>query len=378
MNCQVTVSGLKTAVSPHQRFGGGASLSPVLPLTLTAEENQLSLSSSDAEILLTTNCPATVIESGSLAITARILAEFVMLLKDPILTIEEEGELVVVKTERSKAEIRSLVVPPVASLQPMSEGKTLKLPHGLLSRILQAIVPAVGSDPHRPSLSGVNLWGDGSLTVVATDSFRLAEVITTIPYHSPPIVMLGRAATELTRALRDDTDSTLRVSEDGIEVGTPDLYLRCRSVAGQYPEYRKIIPSEVPLVAELRREDLLSSVKLAGLFSSNTLRTIRLITERESLIIRGTSEALGAEETKLQVRYTGTFAPLSLTVNAKYLLDGLLPLKTETVSLGLISGDQPVVIRSELEEGLSFLYLVMPLHDQTAATEEAVALQAKA
>lgn len=378
MNCQLTVSDMKAAVTPHQRFGGGIGFSPILPLTLTTEENCLSLISNDAELHLTTQCTATVIEPGSIAIPARIIAEFLTLLKDPTLTIEEHGESVVVKTEHSKAEIRSLVVPPIVSLQPISGGTTLRFPSGLLSRILQIVVPSVGSDPHRPSLNGISLWGDGSLTVVATDSFRLAEVTTTVPYHAAPIVMLGRAATELSRSLSDEADATLHLSEEGIEVSAPGLDLRSRSVAGQYPEYRKIIPSEVPLVAEVRREELAASIKLAGLFSSNVLRTVRLTTERESLVIGGTSEALGVEETNLQARYTGTFAPLRLTVNAKYLLDGLMPLRSETVSLGLVSGDQPVVIRSELEEGVSFLYLVMPLHDQTVTTEEAVALQAEA
>ena len=123
---------------------------------------------------------------------------------------------------------------------------TVTLPAGAFAAAVAAVRFAAGTDPGL--LGGVLLEaGDGSLTLVATDRFRLAVASTTAVVEGPPIRVVVPAD-----ALPDKAGTlTLepgRVTVDGAEI-TP--------IEGDYPDFRRLVrqpggPRVQVDVAELR------------------------------------------------------------------------------------------------------------------------------
>src|SRR5690606_12081099 len=114
----------------------------------------------------------------------------------------------------------------------------------LLKKALQQVVVAVSGDEARPVLTGVYFHSfEGSLYIVATDSYRLAERLL-IKKTDQDISLLipGSAMQDLLRILGDG-DEAVSVSYDDQQVlfTVGEVELVSRLIEGSYPDYRKLI-----------------------------------------------------------------------------------------------------------------------------------------
>jgi DNA-binding transcriptional MerR regulator len=125
-----------------------------------------------------------------------------------------------------------------------------------LDDALRAVRFAVGSDPELPALSGVLLDVTvNALTLVATDRYRLAVApAPVVALDGPPVEAVLPAAL-VDRIPRADTVS-ITVAGDSVRVEAGGEVLHGEPIAEQFPDYRRLLPTDdrsVPVDrAELR------------------------------------------------------------------------------------------------------------------------------
>lgn len=116
-----------------------------------------------------------------------------------------------------------------------------------LGAALRAVRFAVSTDPELPALGGVLVdVGDGELTVVATDRYRLATATGTPGSVTGPstAALVPAALVDAMLAVLDaEGEATLTVDGARIELAAPGGTLDGRLLADPFPDYRALLPT---------------------------------------------------------------------------------------------------------------------------------------
>ncbi len=224
------------------------------------------------------------------------------------------------------------------------------------------VVFAAAKDENRPMLAGVLFeFTEAALTLVATDTHRLAlrEFSVTNSHGAGHLLIPGRALAELRGSLAAGDDGLVRCQHDEnqVQFQVEELTLASRVLAGPFPAYQKILPTECSRRLTVGRDDLLQAVRRAEIVARDDSLRVRLRANGERLEITATGASASHVREEIEVTLEGD--GIEVGVNARYLLDALGALEGETLVLELTEPLRPIVLRPV--EGKGNLQLIMPV-----------------
>jgi DNA polymerase-3 subunit beta len=236
---------------------------------------------------------------------------------------------------------------------------------------------ACATNESRPELSGVLLSfndekaGEGKLVLAATDSYRLAEVEITISGGSKEarkVIVPQRTLSELARifsVFKDDVEAPpavdIDISDNQIVFRYGSVELTSRTIEGNYPDYRQIIPKDATTQVKVDRSELSQAIKTASLFSKNGLYDVELILDTASgqVTLTATDSSRGENQASIDGAIIGE--DNRITLNFRYLLDGVNAIKSSNIILKIIDGASPCVLEPEDMPDEKYQYVVMPI-----------------
>lgn len=156
------------------------------------------------------------------------------------------------------------------------------------------------------------------------------------------------------------------ISENQILFSCGPTELVSRLIEGQYPDYEQIIPSNIKTKASISRAEFLRAVKAASLFSKTGINDVNLDfpAGKNSIIVSAISGQAGENVTELSAGTSGS--DNSIVINYRYLLDGLNNMGSEFISIELVDGNTPCILRpaDPIKTGdkkQEYLYIIMPI-----------------
>lgn len=348
---------------------------PILQNVLVkAEAGTIRFTTTNLEMAVSCMIRGKVEESGEATIPSKLFFDYVSLLPNDAVILDGNVESVRVVCGNHKTKMNGLpssefpLVPRVHGLH------TYHIPAEDFRVALSQVVFAVATNESRPELTGVVLKfskgnGEGRLTLAATDSYRLAE--RTIPVVTPieeeaSVIIPSKTLMEVSRILsvfRDDVECPpsieMSVSESQAVFSYGPVELISRIIEGNYPDYQQIIPKQFETQAILDRDDLITSVKTASLFSKNGLFDVVLEFDpiSKQLALKATDATRGENTTTCAADVSGQ--PNTVTLNYRYLLDGLNSMSCDQVLFRMIDIGNPCVLTPQGSE--NHLYLIMPI-----------------
>lgn len=349
---------------------------PILQnVLIKAEGGSIRFTSTNLDIAVHCSVRGKVDEPGEYTIPSKLFFDYVSLLPNETIRIEADDQAVHVECGTYKTTINGLSSSEFP-LVPRVQGElSVHIPVEEFKRALTQVLFAVATNESRPELTGVNFafWmheTEGRLTLASTDSYRLAEV--TIPIISPiespaTLVVPAKTLQEVGRILsvfKDDVELpsslTLNISGSQAVFVYGSVELISRTIDEQYPDYRQIIPSQFQTQAVIDREDFLKAVKTASLFSKNGLFDVTLgfDPQTKQLSVSATDATRGANTSQCGADVSGQAN--TVTVNCRYLLDGLQAISSDQVVFEMIDPGNPCLLTPKgTTEG--FRYVVMPI-----------------
>ena len=132
-----------------------------------------------------------------------------------------------------------------------------------------------------------------------------------------------------------------------------------RLIAGDFPPFEQILPSDHKVRIEIEREDLLEAVKRASLFAGDGANIIKLQISDNKLQVRGADSQKGRSESSLEVKTDGE--NMEMAFNSRYLLDYLGTVDEDKVFLESEGELKPGVFKIK-DKG--FVQVVMPIRLQ--------------
>lgn len=361
MKLQVTRENLNRALGSVAKVANTRGTLPILAnILFKTSNNRLSLSATNLDIAITHYLGAKIQDEGSITVPARLMQDFVGSLPEGIIELDLQEIKLHVTTEKYQSVVNGVVADDFPVMPAITTGEKMSLDSGLFKKALQQVVFAASNDETRPVLTGILLQTfEGKLFMAATDSYRLAEKSLGKSKNETNLLIPATAMQDLLRVI-DDHSGEVTITHDDqqalFQVG--DIELVTRLVEGKYPDYRKLIPDHFTTQATLKRADLINVTKVSSLFARESAGSITLEIDEESqqLSIRSVASQLGENTATAAAKAIGSG---SITLNSRYLLDGLGALSGEEVTFGFNGKLEPTLLFDpEIDD---YRHVVMPL-----------------
>lgn len=361
MKLQVTQENLNKALSNVARVANSRSTLPILSnLLLKTVNNRLSIAATNLDIAITQYIGAKVSEEGITTIPARLLQEFVSSLPAGTINLELDEHKLHISTDQYQSIINGVPADDYPVMPAIAKGTTWKVAADKLKKALQQVVLAASSDESRPLLTGVYFHtSEGNLYIAATDSYRLAEKDLGGNKQDINLLIPAGAMQDLLRIIGDSNEEvTITHDDQQVLFKIEDVELVARLIEGNYPDYKKLIPSNFTTVAELKRSEMTNITKVSSLFARESAGsvTIKVDEEAKTVSIHSIASQLGENTASANAEVKGSG---EITLNSRYLLDALNVLGGETVEFCFNGKLEACVLRDK--DTNDYIHIIMPL-----------------
>ncbi len=346
--------------------GRSASLPILNNILLRTTKVGLELVATNLEVAIITVVRGKVESEGAITVQGRLLADLVGLFPHERVDITLEGTNLMLVCGKHRTVIRGLPTDEFPVIPELEQGSVVHLPRVELEVALSQVAFAVNAEESRPEISGVYMeQGQRGVVVVGTDSYRLAErtVVGDKQTQEQHFIIPLRAVQEVVRVAGASGEKDVvevLVNDTQVVWKFGESRVISRLVAGQYPDYQQLVPHEFSSSATILRDDLVRAVRGASLFVRSGVNDVKLALDpgAKSLKVTSANSQLGENATELTVQ-SASGEPVEIAFNYRYLLEGLQAMKSNEVSLQLVSDKRPGVFRPVGDA--SYLYLIMPI-----------------
>ena len=363
MNAQDLLDGLNTVTRALAARPAKQILEGVL---LEADEHGITLTCSDGTLTIETILNANVVEPGRTVLPGRLFTELVRKLPGGTVTIKVgDNHAASIQCMSSKSNLAGMNPVEYPEMAEVESGSVVKIPQNKLKEMISRVVFAIATDESRQILTGCLMEvSRDEARLVALDGFRLAIQKVFQPFDIPDgqdvikAVIPGRVLSELSRILLDEDDfCTMTMDKTRMQATFGNTKLSAVLLAGEYIDYRKILPPSFKTQAKANREQVQDAIDRASLMAregKNNL--VRLSFTDGSLSITSNAE-LGDVHEELEAILTGD--PIDIAFNAKYITDVIRNITDEELCMKFNSNVSPCVVTPQ--EGDQYLYLILPV-----------------
>jgi DNA polymerase-3 subunit beta len=342
-------------------------------MLLEAGEGLVRLSATDMEISVQTSSPAEVEEEGRVVIPARIFNDIVRSLPAGSLSLEhdETGGTVRLAAGENEYRIRAYAADDFPQLPGFDAESAFRMSGQLLVETVEKVSRSYSRDETRPVLTGILIsFEENRVRMVTTDSYRLSiketELATTAFEGSRESIIPARAMQEVSRIFSgsDEDEVEVSLSENQALFRIGDVLFGTRLIDGNFPEYRRLLPTTFEREISVGREELMGTLRRVNLFAQRQTPPVPVslsFSEGAVEVIVRNGEVGEAHE-RLPATSEDDFL---ISFNPGYLLDGVSAIDTEKVVFKLNEALKPglIVPGQNGEEEPDFLYLIMPMRD---------------
>lgn len=358
------------AVSAASKVVNAHTTVPILSnVLLSSDTDVVRVRATDLELTLEHSFPAEVAEGGSVTLPAKLFSGYLGNLPAGTLELSGSATRASVKCERSNYDFHALPPEEYPPLPAAQKGAVLGIAAKRFREGVNSTIFAASNEEARGAvLMGTLLEVEGdSLTMVATDGYRLAKYDTTLarglPEGSAKYIVPSRALAEAARNLGGEEFlelTALGAQSNQLALGAGATSIVVRLVDGQYPNYGQVIPAKFDRRAVANTSALIGSLRRAELVAGDRASMVKLNVTGQQLIITASSDVAGNAYEELEIEQSGE--DLSIAFNARYLIEILNHIDSPQVVMEFLGPLSPAAIRPyEATEGASQLYVLMPL-----------------
>lgn len=335
-----------TTARPAVRVLGG--------VRLVAAGGMLTLTATDLELTVSTSLDARVDDDGIAVVPARALTAIVQALDGDAVQLAAAGATLAIRSGDSDFRLNTLPAEDFPEPPALHDATRFAVDGALLAELAGRVLRVASTDLSRPVYTGVRLTARaGTLTLVATDGYRLATAKAELAVPELDALVPARALAEVVRL--GAGPMTVELTSNLVRFSVPGCEVTARVLDGRPQDHEQILASPFEHRAGVPRATLLRAVDRAALVAERG-GAVELSFGDGEIRVRAQSAELGQADER--VALASEVPPLRIGFNARYLRDGLDLAGGDEVWLDMNDGLRPVVIHGASDE---FAYLVAPL-----------------
>lgn len=364
MKIEVIKNKLKSLITAAERVTAKNHSLPVLSLIiLETDKSSLKIKATNLEVGLEAYLPAKIEIQGKVAVSAQVLSQLLNFSANDNekVLMELEDSVLVVKTNRSISRIKTYPTDDFPSLPRVVGDQVFTILVSDLVVNVKSVIYASATSDIKPEIASVYIYNEPPyLIFVAADSFRLAEkkLKIKINHQLPSLIIPFKNITEIIKVIEGEGGEVeIHVSETQVSFLTENFYLTSRIINGSFPDYKQIIPKKFKTEVEVEKEDLMSSLKLANVFTDR-FNQVLMTVNKDGLQIESKNQEIGENKVLSQAVVTGE--EMAVYFNSRYMIESFPYFLTSRITLAFEDKNKPIVLRGVGDD--SFQYLIMPIN----------------
>ncbi len=331
---------------------------------LSAEKGEAYITATDLETAFKEPLTLTVETEGKLCIPAKKLFEIVREVDGNIVLESSDEKWLKVKSGKSHFRLACLSHNEFPVWPALSEDtEKMEIDSLLLLEMIDKTLYSAGESDTRYVLNGLlfNIKPDGTLTVVGTDGHRLAlsqKAMGSKLKEEKKIIFSRKSLSELRRFLDDEAKQVkMMLGKNHILFEIDKIQFLTRLIEGTYPNYEQVIPAACEKTIVIDRIALMKSLRRVSIMSKERSSAVKVDIGPNTMGISASNPDIGEAKDELSMEYAGD--PITLAFNARYILDALTVMSTDSILIKLNEPLSPTLIMEN--ENNDYKYVVMPM-----------------
>lgn len=322
---------------------------PVLAnFMLAARDNRLTVTGTDMEVELISSVSAQVSLEGEITVPARKILDIVKALPDGAnISFSISDDKATLSAGRSRFTLATLPASEFPSTDQVDAIEKIEVPEKTLKNMLDKTSFAMANQDVRYYLNGLLFdFVNNQLKAVATDGHRLAicDLESEIEVKGDrQLIVPRKGVMELSRMLSDGSDEvTLAIGRNHIRLVKDDTTFTSKLIDGRFPDYRAVVPVGADKQILIDRAVFIHALQRAAILSNEKYKGVRL--EAEGANIKIIAHNPQQEEAVEEIEAEFNFDRLAVGFNVTYLLDALMAIDTDMVSMELKDANSSCLI----------------------------------
>jgi DNA polymerase-3 subunit beta len=337
---------------------------PVLAnFMLSARDGQLTVTGTDMEVELVSTIPADVSQDGDITVPARKLVDIVRALPDgSAVTFSVSGDKATLSAGRSRFTLSTLPASEFPATDQVEALENISVSESSLKKMMDKTSFAMANQDVRYYLNGLLFDFRGKqLRSVATDGHRLAvcDLDGAVEINGErQLIVPRKGVLELSRMLSTDGGEVpLAIGRNHIRLVKDDMTFTSKLIDGRFPDYQAVIPIGADKQMLVDKDTFIHALQRVAILSNEKYKGVRL--EAAGPTIKIIAHNPQHEEAVEEVEAELNFERLAVGFNVTYLLDALMAIDTEQVSLELKDANSSCLVSAPDSDDNR--HVVMPL-----------------
>ncbi len=345
---------------------------PILSnILIKTRSDGIDIFATDLDIGIKGSYEAKIVSEGSVTVSGRKLHEIVRELPDEEIYLKSDSEnsWINLSCKKSTFKIACLSPEEYPAFPAYKEEKDLVIEIDLLKEMLKKTNFAISMDETRYTLNGILLESEGEdISMVGTDGHRLAFIKKTSGFEKKEkveIIIPKKAQAELLKIL-DSGDSDQKDEKKTISISVEKnhaafkmgkIILVTRLIDGRFPNYRQVIPNDNNNNVVIDCKLFLHALRRVAILADEKSRMVKFGVQKNLMILVSDNSELGEAKEEIDVEYQGT--PITIGLNAKYVMDILNVINSEKINFKLKDSESSCLITPAENE--NYRCIVMPM-----------------
>ncbi len=341
---------------------------PILEcLIIEVTDQTIKLVANDMELAIETIVKGKIIETGTVALNAKIFSEIVRRLPENEVSISlDSNYMTEIICEKAKFSISGRSAEEFPDLPKVEKEKPVIISQFTLKEIIRQTVFSISDNESNKIMTG-ELFEikKNELRVISLDGHRISirKITMKESYDDRKVIVPGKTLNEISKILSGEASSEVNIffTDKHALFEFDDTVVLTRLIEGEYYRIDQMLSSDYETKVTINKKELQNCIERASLLIRETDKKPIIIDIQENNFELKINTAIGSMKEEIDITLEGK--DIIIGFNPKFLLDALRVIDDETVDIYLINAKAPCFIRDKEQ---SFIYLILPVNINVA------------
>ncbi|MCP5002991.1 MAG: DNA polymerase III subunit beta [Planctomycetes bacterium] len=353
---------LKKGFNLVESFISSSNLKPILQnIKITAYDGILELSTTDLEISITyhIDCPD-ISEPGTIVCSGNKIASVVKEWRNNTIDLIENERVCEITGKDGYFKILCTVPEDFPVIPNFTDEGSIEIENNVFAEMIRKTMFIPLADRTKTDSSGIFFSVEGDQAkMVTNDGRRLAEIKCKI--NNPDGMTIScivpiKCASQILKTLAESGELIkVKIDEKRIMIRTRNVTLSSQLIDGRYPNYEKVLPSDLDKTAVINKAEFISSVRKCAIMTVEDYKLLCFRFLNNILELKCLTPEVGEARLSMEVEYKDE--ELEIGFNPDYVLDFLKEVDDNQVRFELKDMGTAGIFRI----GDYYQYMLMPL-----------------
>lgn len=332
-------------------------------ILVDATENMIKLTANDMELGIETVIEGDIIESGTIALDAKIFLEIVRKLPDNDITIETDPSYkTTILCEKAKFNIIGKSGEDFSYLPEIERNDSVIVSQFTLKEVIRQTIFSIADNENNKLMTGelFEIEND-TLKVVSLDGHRISirKIALKNAYDHKKVVVPGKTLSEVSKILSGDMDKDVNIffTDKHILFEFNNTLVVSRLIEGEYFKIDQMLSNDYETKIKMNKRELLDCIDRATLLVKEGDKKPVIIDVKDTSMQLKMNSTVGSMDEDIDIDKEGK--DLKIGFNPKFLIDALRVIEDEEILIYMVNPKAPCFIKDEKE---SYIYMILPVN----------------